>query len=114
MLFWKVAVPCPSITKPQIRFAVRVEVTLRESTRFCSIRLPPMEGSVKSMPYTNPALPPVTVLLNESTVFCETTVPCVAAGALTSMPVIVIPGLLALPFRSLTALPVAFNALPEL
>ena len=49
ILFWNVAVPCPSITKPQIWYAVMVEVTLSEWTRFCSITLD-WEGSVKSIP----------------------------------------------------------------
>jgi hypothetical protein len=49
MLFWNVAVPCPSITNPQIWFAVRVEVTLSEWTRFCSTKFP-SDGSVKSIP----------------------------------------------------------------
>jgi hypothetical protein len=49
ILFWNVAVPCPSITKPQIWYAVRVEVMLSEWTRFCSIKFP-SEGSVRSIP----------------------------------------------------------------
>jgi hypothetical protein len=49
MLFWNVAVPCPSITKPQIWYAVKVDVTLSEWTRFCSIRFP-TEESKKSIP----------------------------------------------------------------
>ena len=49
MLFWNVAVPCPSITKPEILYAVKVDVTLSEWTRFCSITLA-CEGSKKSIP----------------------------------------------------------------
>ena len=46
--------------------------------------------------------------------FCENVVGCVASGALTRIPVIVTPGLLALPFMFRTTLPVAFSAFNEL
>jgi hypothetical protein len=64
MLFWKVAVPWPRITIPQIWLVVREEVMLSEWTRFRSIKLV-SAGSVTSMPSTVPALPPVTMLLSE-------------------------------------------------
>ncbi|PYK08539.1 MAG: hypothetical protein DME65_13850 [Verrucomicrobia bacterium] len=113
MLFRNVAVPCPSIVRPETLYAEKVDVTLSEWTRFCSMRLG-CDESKKSIPQTDPTLPAVTVLLSECTMFCAKVVGCVARGALTRIPVMVTPGLLALPFMSLTRLPAAFSAFNEL